>query len=113
MKLKMPWLLFIARIIPAAKEPNKPWIPKTNGTFVEKLAFECTIFYSAKLKIGCRIPAIMPSKIAATGLKMKGALVPMIAAPAKVPYIRSFILILPFPTADIAKEVTTHVEMHQ
>lgn len=55
----------------------------------------------------------MPSKIAATGLKMKGALVPMIAAPAKVPYIRSFILILPFPTADIAKEVTTHVEMHQ
>ena len=49
----------------------------------------------------------MPSKIAATGLKMCGALVPTIAAPAKVPYIKSLVLILPFMTADMASEVTT------
>lgn len=35
------------------------------------------------------------------------------AAPANVPYIRSFILILPCPTADIAREVTTLAEMAQ
>ena len=62
---------------------------------------------------GCKSPAIIPNKIAAIGLKINGALVPMIAAPAKVPYIRSFILILPYITADKAKEVTTHVEIHQ
>jgi len=65
------------------------------------------------LNNGCKSPAIIPSKIADIGLKINGALVPMIAAPAKVPYIRSFILILPYITADKAKEVTTHVDIHQ
>ena len=38
---------------------------------------------------------------------------PMMAAPAKVPYIRSLIRILPWPSADMANEVTTLAEMAQ
>lgn len=62
---------------------------------------------------GCKSPAIIPSKIAGIVLKINGALVPIMAAPAKVPYIRSLILILPYITADKAKEVTTDADIHQ
>ena len=37
----------------------------------------------------------------------------MIAAPANVPYIKSFILIFPYSVAESANEVTTEAEMAQ
>lgn len=63
------------------------------------------------LKSGWSKPAIMPKRIASMTLKINGALVPIMAAPAKTPYIRSFILILAWMTADIAKDVTTQAEI--
>lgn len=109
----MPVLSLIARIIPQAKDPRKPCIAKRNGTLVEKYARPWTIFYSKRLNNGWSKPAIIPRSIASIGLKIKGALVPIIAAPAKTPYIKSFILILAWITADNAKEVTTHADIAQ
>lgn len=106
-------LSLIARIIPHAIEPRNPWTPKINGTQVEKYALFWAIFSSILLKTGCKSPAIIPKRIAYIGVKINGALVPIIAAPAKTPYIRSLILILPWITALRAREVTTHVEMAQ
>ena len=63
------------------------------------------------LNSGWRSPAIMPNIMASITLKINGALVPIIAAPANTPYIKSLILIFPWITADKASEVTTHAEI--
>lgn len=56
-------------------------------------------------------PAIMPSMMAAIGLKINWALVPTMMAPQIGEYSKSLMLILPYITADKANEVTTEADI--
>lgn len=111
--MKALFYCWIDRRIPAASEPKNPWTANTNGAQVEKNTRPRASLSSSRLQRGWTVPAIMPRRMAAMGLKMWGALVPIMAAPAKVPYMRSLILILPWMTADQAIEVTTDALMAQ